>query len=141
MTEFAPGKTQTLSSRSCSNKQHRKIEFKSLRGHESKTVAFCKLGGLSLCRIIVATENIVSVEHACYCLQFCPCYASFYVWQEASSYRLLFAGNLYVKNVSVVATYVFPLIFSQALINGIHLSPYMIPITFASKMYAVESRL
>jgi hypothetical protein len=34
------------------------------------------------------------------------------------------------KNVSAVATYVFPVIFSQALINGVHLSPYIIPITY-----------
>ena len=70
--------------------------------------------------IIAPTHNIVSIEHVCYCLKFCLCYVSFYVWQEASSDRLLFAGNLYVKNVSAVATYVFPVIFSQVLIKHIH---------------------
>lgn len=90
--------------------------------------------GLFSYLIIAATENVVSVEHVCYCLQFCLCYASFYVWQEASSDRLLFAGNTYVKHVSAVAIYVFPVIFSQALINGMHLSPYIIPITFAGEV-------
>ena len=73
--------------------------------------------------IIAATENIVSVEHVCYSLQFCLCYASYCVWQEASGNRLLFACNDFVKYVSAVATYVFPVILSHALVNGMHPCP------------------
>ena len=73
--------------------------------------------------IIAATENIVSVEHACYSLQFCLCYASYCVWQEASGNRLLFACNDFVKYVSAVATYAFPVILSHALVNGMHPCP------------------
>ncbi len=73
--------------------------------------------------IIAATENIVSVEHVCYSLQFCLCYASYCVWQEASGNRLLFACNDFVKYVSAVATYAFPVILSHALVNGMHPCP------------------
>jgi hypothetical protein len=89
--------------------------------------------------VLAATENIVSVEHVCYCMQFCVCYASFYVWQEAASDRLLFAGNRNVKNGSAVAMYIFPVIFSVALMNGMHMSPYVIPITFAGEIAGVYS--
>ena len=89
--------------------------------------------------VLAATENIVSVEHVCYCMQFCVCYASFYVWQEASNDRLLFAGNRNVKNGSAVAMYIFPVIFSVALMNGMHMSPYVIPITFAGEIAGVYS--
>jgi hypothetical protein len=90
--------------------------------------------------IIAATENIVSVEHACYSLQFCLCYASYCVWQEAAGNRLLFACNDLVKYVSAVATYAFPVILSHALVNGMHLSPYIIPISFAGEIAGACSR-
>jgi hypothetical protein len=45
------------------------------------------------------------------------------VWQEACSDRSLYAGNVYVKNSSFVAMFFFPLIFSKALVNGMHMSP------------------
>ena len=91
--------------------------------------------------IIAATENIVSVEHACYTLQFCLCYASYCVWQEAAGNRLLFACNDLVKYVSAVATYAFPVILSHALVNGMHLSPYIIPISFAGEIAGACSRV
>ena len=90
--------------------------------------------------IIAATENIVSVEHACYSLQFCLCYASYCVWQEAAGNRLMFACNDLVKYVSAVATYAFPVILSHALVNGMHLSPYIIPISFAGEIAGACSR-
>ena len=73
--------------------------------------------------IIAAIENIVSVERVCYNLQFCLYYASSCVWQEASGNRLLFACNDFVKYVSAVATYAFPVILSHALVNGMHPCP------------------
>jgi hypothetical protein len=90
--------------------------------------------------LIAANEGIVSVEHVCYSLQFCFCYASFSVWQEACSDRSLFAGNVYVKNSSFVAMFFFPLIFSKALVNGMHMSPYIIPITFSGEIAGMCSR-
>lgn len=90
--------------------------------------------------LIVANEGIVSVEHVCYSLQFCFCYASFSVWQEACNDRSLFAGNVYVKNSSFVAMFFFPLIFSKALFNGMHMSPYIIPITFSGEIAGMCSR-
>jgi hypothetical protein len=89
--------------------------------------------------VIAATESLVEVEHACYCLQFCICYASFYIWQETSKNRLLFTGNFYVKNINAFAMYFFPAIFSIALMNGMHMSPYVIPITFAGEIAGVCS--
>ena len=91
--------------------------------------------------VLAATENWIAVEHVCYCLQFCICYASFYLWQEASGDRLLFAGNSYVKNISAVAMYFFPVIFSVALMNGMHMSPYVVPITFAGEIAGVCSAM
>ena len=91
--------------------------------------------------VLAATENWITVEHVCYCMQFCICYASFYLWQEASGDRLLFAGNTYVKNISAVAMYLFPVIFSVALMNGMHMSPYVIPITFAGEIAGVCSAM
>lgn len=90
--------------------------------------------------LVAANENIVSVEHVCYSLQFCFCYASFSVWQEASSDRFLLAGNVYVKNSSFVAMFFFPLVFSKALVNGMHMSPYIIPITFSGEIAGMCSR-
>jgi hypothetical protein len=52
--------------------------------------------------VLAATENWIDVEHVCYCLQFCICYASFYLWQEASGDRLLFAGPLATTHASTV---------------------------------------
>ena len=74
-------------------------------------------------------------------LQFCLCYASYCVWQEASGNRLLFACNDLVKYVSAVATYAFPVILSHALVNGMHLSPYIIPISFAGETAGACSRV
>lgn len=91
--------------------------------------------------IIAATENAVSVEHVCYSLQFCLCYASYCLWQEASGNRLLFACSDIVKYVSAVSTYAFPVILSHALVNGMHLSPYIIPISFAGEIAGACSRV
>lgn len=90
--------------------------------------------------LVAANENIVSVEHVCYSLQFCFCYASFFVWQEASSDWFLLAGNVYVKNSSFMAMFFFPLVFSKALVNGMHMSPYIIPITFSGEIAGMCSR-
>ena len=90
--------------------------------------------------IIAATENAVSVEHVCYSLQFCLCYASYCLWQEASGNLLLFACSDIVKYVSAVSTYAFPVILSHALVNGMHLSPYIIPSSFAGEIAGACSR-
>ena len=84
--------------------------------------------------LIAANENIVSLEHVCYSLQFCFCYASFCVWQEANSDRFLFACNAYVKHSSFIAMFFFPVLLSKALVNGMHMSPYIIPITFSGEI-------
>lgn len=91
--------------------------------------------------VLTATEKLVEVEHVCYCLQFCICYTSFYLWTQASADRLLFTGNTYVKNFNAVFMYLFPAMFSVALMNGMHLSPYVIPITFAGEIAGVCSTI
>lgn len=90
--------------------------------------------------LTAASENLVSVEHACYSLQFCFCYSSFCLWQASSSDRFLFAGNVYVKHSSFIAMLFFPLIFSKVLVNGMHMSPYIIPITFSGEVAGMCSR-
>jgi hypothetical protein len=45
-----------------------------------------------------------------------------------------------VKYVSAVSTYAFPVILSHALVNGMHLSPYIIPISFAGEIAGACSR-
>jgi hypothetical protein len=114
----------------------------SVKNRERTNSVICRVLSLlsvSTYIVIAATENWIAVEHVCYCMQFCLCYHSFYVWQEASADRLLFAGNPYVKHVSAVAMYLFPVIFSVALMNGMHMSPYVIPITFAGEIAGVCS--
>ena len=118
--------------------------FLSVKNREKTNI--CLAGVLSLMHLftwllVAANENIVSKEHACYSLQFCFCYASFSVWQEAASDRFLFAGNVYVKNSSFMAMFFFPLIFSKALVNGMHMSPYIIPITFSGEIAGMCSRV
>lgn len=90
--------------------------------------------------LTAASEKLVSVEHACYSLQFCFCYSSFCLWQASSSDRFLFAGNVYVKYSSFVSMLFFPLVFSKALVNGMHMSPYIIPITFSAEVAGVCSK-
>jgi hypothetical protein len=117
--------------------------FLSVKNREKTNVFLA--GVLSLMHLftwllVAANENMVSVEHVCYSLQFCFCYASFSVWQEASSDRFLLAGNVYVKNSSFMAMFFFPLVFSKALGNGMHMSPYIIPITFSGEIAGMCSR-
>jgi len=52
----------------------------------------------------------------------------------------MFACNDLVKYVSAVATYAFPVILSHTLVNGMHLSPYIIPISFAGEIAGACSR-
>jgi hypothetical protein len=59
---------------------------------------------------------------------------------QASSDRFLLAGNVYVKNSSFMAMFFFPLVFSKALVNGMHMSPYIIPITFSGEIAGMCSR-
>jgi hypothetical protein len=35
----------------------------------------------------------------------------------------------------------FPVIFSKALVNGMHMSPYIIPITFSGELVGMSSTL
>lgn len=114
----------------------------SVKNREKTNVAVAHVLSLLssfVCVALAATDNVVSVEHACYCLQFCLSYASFWMWHAAASDRLLFAGNRHVKHVSAAAAYLFPLVFSQALSNGMHLSKYIIPITFSGEIAGVYS--
>lgn len=91
--------------------------------------------------LFAASENMVSTEHICYILQFCFCYACFCVWDKTRSDPYLFAGNMYVKNSHLLAMFFFPLIFSKALVNGMHMSPYIIPITFSGEVVGMSSIL
>jgi len=117
--------------------------FLSVKNREKTNT--CLAGVLSLMHLftwllVAANEKIVSKEHVCYSLQFCFCYASFSVWQEACRDRFLFAGNVYVKHSSFMAMFFFPLVFSKALVNGMHMSPYIIPITFSGEIAGMCSR-
>jgi hypothetical protein len=46
-----------------------------------------------------------------------------------------------VKYVSAVATHAYPVILSHTLVNGMHLSPYIIPISFAGEIACACSRV
>jgi hypothetical protein len=114
--------------------KHREKTNKALSGVLSQLHHFTWL-------LIAANENIVSLEHVCYSLQFCFCYASFCVWRDANNDRFLFACNAYVKHSSFIAMFFFPVIFSKALVNGMHMSPYIIPITFSGELVGMSSTL
>lgn len=79
-------------------------------------------------------KRSVSVEHVCFCLQFCSCFFWYCHLHAVLQNRKLLLASKVVKVVSVLAMCVFPVLFSHVLPDCMHLSPYVLIFVFSGEI-------
>jgi hypothetical protein len=103
-----------------------------------KTNAFCSeialLLSLYLLLIRGMRTGLVSVEHACFALQFCSCYLFCCFWLATKNHRGLLVGGGLVQLASDAGMVLFPVLYSHLLQDCMHVSPYALIFVFAGEV-------
>ena len=87
--------------------------------------------------VMAVHRELLACEIVCYCLQFTLCYTAYCVTRALQHDSKLLAGNAIIKHTAFLCMHLFPLIFSHALNRGMHLSPYILAISFGGEMLGV----
>jgi len=79
-------------------------------------------------------HSVISMEHTCFCLQFCSCYFFYCFHHSISDHVRLLLGKKIVSICSIASMILFPVFYSHLLKNCMHLSPYVLVFAFSGEI-------
>ena len=84
-------------------------------------------------------EGIVSIENACFCLQFCSCYQFSCFFETSRKSSKLLLGSSVIRLASGLSMILFPVLYTHMLQDCMHVSPYALAFVFCGEVFGCIS--
>ena len=79
-------------------------------------------------------KRFVTIQEICFFLQFTCCHCLFSLLKACNTNSNLLRGGKLLRWVCILGIFVLPFAISHLFANGMHLSPYILPITFSGEI-------